>query len=277
MKIGIACNLSHSSPEEWARKHKELGLSAVVFPCVYTDSTKKIDEYVSVCKEFDLRIAEVGAWRNLLTSNQEEQMQNFEYCAGQLEMAEYIGADCCVNISGTTGEIWDGAYRENYSEKTYAEIISCVQKIIDMVNPKKTFYTLEPMPWMHPYSPEDYLQMIKDIDRDGFAVHMDIFNMINTPEKYLFNKEFTDNAFSVLGKFIKSCHIKDVIMKTNLTTIIEETFVGNGGFDLKNYINQINNISSDMPVIIEHLGSEDEYINAVKHIEFITKGKSENE
>ena len=67
MKLGIACNLSHSSPEEWATKHKALGLSAVVFPCLYTDDTKKIDEYVKACKEFDLHIAEVGAWKNLLT------------------------------------------------------------------------------------------------------------------------------------------------------------------------------------------------------------------
>lgn len=277
MRLGIAHSLSHSSPEEWAIKHKTLGLTAVVFPCTYTDSMKKIDEYVNTCKEFDLRIAEVGAWRNLLTANKNERLQNFEYCIGQLELAEYIGADCCVNISGTTGEIWDGAYRDNYSEKIYAEIISGVQKIIDRVKPKNTFYTLEPMPWMHPYSPEDYFQMIKDIDRKGFAAHMDIFNMLNTPEKYLFNKEFTDNAFSVLGRYIKSCHIKDVVMKPNLTTIIKETAIGSGGFDLKNYIAQINALSLDMPVIIEHLGSEDEYINAVTRIKAIMKGRNENE
>lgn len=277
MKLGIACSLPHSSCEEWAARHKELGLSAVVFPCSYTDSTKKIDEYVNICKEFDLQIAEVGAWKNVLTSDPDAKSKNIEYCVGQLELAEYIGANCCVNISGTSGEIWDGAYRENYFEKTYAEIIACVQNIIDRVNPKKTFYTLEPMPWLHPYSPEDYLKMIKDINRNGFAVHMDIFNMINTPEKYLFNKEFTDNAFSVLGKYIKSCHIKDIVMKTNLPTSIEETAVGKGGFDLKNYINQIDNISSDMPVIIEHLESEEGYIKAVKHIEFLMNGGKKDE
>ncbi len=68
---------------------------------------------------------------------------------------------------------------------------------------------------MHPFSPKDYFQMIEDIERDRFAVHMDIVNMINTPEKYLFNKEFTDKAFEMLGKYIKSCHIKDVVMQTS--------------------------------------------------------------
>lgn len=79
-----------------------------------------------------------------------------------------------------------------------------------------------------------------------------------------------------LGQYIKSFHIKNVIMKPNLTTIIQEVFLGDGEFDLNNYINRINTISEDMPVIIEHLGNEDEYVNAVKRIEFITKGKNEH-
>ena len=29
------------------------------------------------------------------------------------ELAEYVGACCCVNISGAAGEVWDGAYAEN--------------------------------------------------------------------------------------------------------------------------------------------------------------------
>ena len=200
MKLGIATTLPHTSPEEWAKKHSELGLEAVVFPCVYTEDTKIIDAYVDACKAFDLRIAEVGAWKNLLTSDKSARLSNFEYCTGQLELAEYIGADCCVNIAGAKGEIWDGAYAENYSESTYDEITSCIQDIIDQVKPKKTFYTLEPMPWMHPDSPEDYLRMIKDIDRCGFAVHMDMVNMINTPQKYLFNKRFTRDYLSMLSE-----------------------------------------------------------------------------
>ncbi len=202
-----------------------------------------------------------------------------EFCIlqGAIGASEYIGADCCVNISGGKGDIWDGPYRENYSAKTYEEIILCIQRLIDSVKPQKTFYTLEPMPWMHPFSPEDYFQMIKDIERDRFAVHMDIVNMINTPEKYLFNKEFTDKAFEMLGKYIKSCHIKDVVMQTNLTTIIRETALGDGGFDLKNYIDQINSISPDMSIIIEHLKKEEDYICAIEYIKSITKEPMKDE
>ena len=186
MKLGISKPLAHSSPEEWAAKNRSLGLDAVVFPCCYKDNLQIIDKYLGACRDFGLQIAEVGAWRNLLTSDPSERKKSLEFCKCQLELAEYIGADCCVNISGAKGDVWDGPYRENYSEKTYEEIVLCVQKLIDSVNPQKTFYTLEPMPWMHPFSPEDYLKMIKDIDRSSFAVHMDMVNMINTPRKISF-------------------------------------------------------------------------------------------
>ncbi len=277
MKLGIAKTLAHVSPEEWAQKHRALGLSAVCFPCSHTDDQQTIDRYVQACRVFDLQIAEVGAWKNLLVSDLAERETNFAYCKGRLELAEYIGADCCVNISGAKGEIWDGPYRENYSEKTYEEIILTVQRLIDAVKPRKTFYTLEPMPWMHPFSPEDYLQMIRDIDRDGFAVHMDIVNMINTPEKYLFCREFTDCAFAILGKYIKSCHIKDVVLQPQLTTIIRETALGTGGFDLKHYIDCIDTVSPEMSVVIEHLDGEDDYIRAVEYVKSITGGTEKHE
>ncbi len=137
MKLGIAKALSHSSAEEWAQKNLSLGLSAVVFPCCYTDDLQTIDGYLKVCRDFDLQIAEVGAWRNLLAPDLSERKKNFAFCKGQLELAEYIGADCCVNISGGKGDIWDGPYRENYSAKTYEEIILCIQRLIDSVKPQK--------------------------------------------------------------------------------------------------------------------------------------------
>ena len=266
MKLGIAKTLAHSSPEEWAQKNRSLGLSAVVFPCCCKDNLQTIDRYLKACRDFDLQIAEVGAWKNLLASDLSERRKNLEFCKGQLELAEYIGADCCVNISGAKGDVWDGPYRENYSKKTYSEIIETVQELIDAVNPQHTFYTLEPMPWMHPDSPEDYMQMIRDINRKAFGVHLDIVNMLNTPQKYLFNEQFTNDAISLLGMHIKSCHIKDVLLDTRLTVKLKEVPCGEGGFNLKNYIEQLDKLSKNMPVIIEHLDVEEEYRKAIKYI-----------
>lgn len=267
MKLGISMSLPHNSPEEWAQKHKALGLSAVVFPCRHNTDVATIDAYVEAAKGYDLTIAEVGAWCNVLTPDETERKKKYDYCLHQLELAEYVGALCCVNTSGAKGEYWAGGYKENYSEKTYAEIIETVQGLIDTVKPQKTFYTLEPMPWMHPDSPEDYLQMIKDIDRAAFAVHLDVVNMICTPQRYLFNEQFTDKAVAMLGPYTKSCHIKDVLLEESLTVSLKEVPCGMGGFNLKNYIDRLDEVDADMPVIIEHLKVEEEYIKAVRYLQ----------
>ena len=266
MKLGISMSFEYLPPEQWLQKHKELGLEAVIFPCTYKDPVSKIDEYVQICNENDITIAEVGAWKNIISPNEKEKKENFAFCKGQLELAEYIEACCCVNIAGAPGEVWNGAYKENYLQSTYDEIIQSVQDLIDSVKPKKTFYTLEPMPWMHPDSPEDYLKMIDDIDREAFAVHMDIINMISSPQKYLFNEQFTKDAFKMLGKKVKSCHIKDVKLEKPFTTNLKELACGEGGFNLENYIREIDALDKKMPVIVEHLHTEEEYVKALKYV-----------
>lgn len=119
--------------------------------------------------------------------------ENISYCKKQPELAEYVGAICCVNIAGTNGGgIWDGGYKENFYASAYNSIIDITREIIDAVKPVKTKYSLEPTPYMVPYSPENYLKLLNDVNRSGFGVHLDAVNMINSPEKYFFNADFTN-------------------------------------------------------------------------------------
>ncbi len=273
MKLGIAMTLPHISPEQWAEKHKNAGLSAVVFPCNHKAETAEIDAYVKASKDYDLTIAEVGAWSNPMDLDPEARSRNFDYCRHQLELAEYVGACCCVNIAGAKGPVWDGGYPDNYTEETYWEIVDCVQRLIDSVKPQKTCYTLEPMPWMHPDSPEDYLQMVRDIQRDAFGVHLDMVNMISSPQKYLFNQKFTNDAIAMLGPDIKSCHIKDMVLESSLTVSLKEVPCGEGGFDLKNYMDQLDKLDSDLPVIIEHLNQEEAYYQAIRYLQGLREDK----
>ena len=92
MKLGIAAALQHTTPEEWARKHRELGLEAVVFPCDHTASIKTIDAYAASCKDYHLTIAEVGAWCNMMDPDSAQQAKNIAYNLHQLELADYVQA-----------------------------------------------------------------------------------------------------------------------------------------------------------------------------------------
>ena len=102
--------------------------------------------------------------------------------------------------------------------------VQTIREIIDAVNPKNTYFTIEPMPWMIPDGPDEYLRLLESVDRDRFAVHMDVFNWMTSPRRYFFNEEFIDECFSKLGKLVKSCHLKEhnrVTMRTDYMGHVE--------------------------------------------------------
>lgn len=69
--------------------------------------------------------------------------------------------------------------------------------------------------------------------------------------------------------------MKDTIMAPNLTCSLTETPCGSVGYNLRHYLEQINGCDPEMPVIIEHLGSESEYLKAVCCLKNLTEsGKS---
>ncbi|GAB2023166.1 hypothetical protein RyT2_22400 [Pseudolactococcus yaeyamensis] len=139
------------------------------------------------------------------------------------------------------------------------------------MNPKQTYFTVESMPWMFPMGPDDYLQLLEDVNRDRFSVHLDIFNWITTPQRYFFQEAFINECFEKLGKHIKSCHLKDVKLEDDYTLFFRETRVGNGGVDIKHLIETGVSFDKNMPFIIEHLETDEDYIKSISDINKIMK------
>ncbi|MBP5669488.1 MAG: TIM barrel protein, partial [Lachnospiraceae bacterium] len=178
-----------------------------------------------------------------------------------------MGANCCVNIIGSHSETaWDGFSAENYSDDFYAFAVDSVREIIDAVKPTNTFYTIEPMPWVLPDSPEQYLKLIQDVDRKEFAVHLDFVNMINCPERFCKSTEFVKHCFDLLGPYIKSIHCKDSVMEQAYTAIIHETMPGKGTLDYKKILPLVENLGKDIPLFVEHLPDYETYRQAAAFV-----------
>ncbi len=273
MRFGTSSPLQHSSAREWAEKQVALGCRTVVFPVQSSEPIGRIDSYKNAATEYGLQIAEVGIWRNALSQDPEERKNNMDYCVEQLRLADYLGARCAVNVAGAFGPRWDGHYKENFSKEARKLTVKMVQEIIDRADVKNTYFTLEPMPWMIPTGPKDYLKLIEEVDRDRFAVHMDIINMTNSADRYFNAEEFVDECAELLGDRIKSCHIKDVHLKEEYTLQLEECAPGCGEFPLGYYMKKMNEIDSDMPIIVEHLDTDEEYIKYLKVVQETAKNQ----
>ena len=267
MYLGISSSLQHTTPEDWAAKHKALGLKAINFPVSYLEGEETYMAYKKAADAAGLSIAEVGIWRNTLAADPAERAKWIDYAIGQLQMAEQIGATCCVNVVGTPyGPRWDGGYRGNFSAELWKDAVKMIRQIIDAVKPRHTKFCIESMPWMIPSSPDECLRLLEDVDRPEFATHLDVVNMITSPQRYFFNDDFLRECFSKLKGTIVSCHLKDIRLKEEYTFQLEESACGEGSLDLELYASLASAENPYMPMIIEHLETDQEYFDSVRYV-----------
>ena len=260
------------SPEEWESLLVRSHFKAVTAPFNCHTPRETIDAYRAICDRHQVVIAEIGVWKNIFDPDPRAAAEARAYAEGQLALADEAGIACCVNIAGTDSTAgWDAADRSNFTDETYERIIKSVREIIDRTEPKSAFYTLEPMPWMIPDSPDVYLQLIRDVDRPQFAAHMDFVNMINCPRRYLAPESFVEECFTKLGSLIKSTHLKDSRMDPNrLTAMLEECSPGEGSLDFARILEILDrHLPADGPVLLEHMSTFDEYERAYNYVSAI--------
>ncbi len=273
MRLGGSIMRPYHSPEEWLKEVKELTYSAIVFPVDSTAPLSVQEEYAQCIRENDLVIGEVGVWKNLMAKDENQRRMAIDYAKAQLHLAERVGANCCVNIVGSLSDhCWDGYHPGNYAKETYEDIIRTTREIIDDVKPKKTSYSLEPMPWMVPDSPEMYLQLIKDLDRGSmFSAHLDFANMVNGVERYHDSENFIRKCFSLLGPHIRSIHLKDVQLSDELPTCIREVMVGQGALPLHVALEEAEKLGPDIPVFTEHFERHEQYVESTAYVRSLGK------
>jgi sugar phosphate isomerase/epimerase len=273
MRLGGPVFGQHTDPQTWVEAIRGAGFRAAVWPLAVEADNSDVNAYLSAAAQADILIAEVGAWSNPLSPDETTRKLAVEKCKMSLALADKTGARCCVNISGSRGEQWDGPAAANFSEETFQMIVEATREIIDTVRPTRTFYTLEPMPWMYPDSPESYLRLLEAVDRPAFAVHLDPVNIITSPRCYFDNAAFLKECFSKLGPHIKSCHAKDILLKGSLTVHLEEVRPGLGNLDYRTFLRELAKLDETMPVLIEHLPDERETHLAAEYIRSIAQSE----
>ena len=265
MRLGGTVYFGHIS--EFEDKLTASGFRAITAPFTCETPREEINRYLEIIRRHDVLIAEVGVWRNPF--DRERGRDNLEFARRQLKLADELDIPCCVNIVGTESSAgWDAADPGNYTEEMYGRIVSSIREIIDGVNPQRAYYCIEPMPWMIPDGPDVYLQLMKDVDRSRFGVHMDFVNMINSPRRFLAAESFIEECFRKLGPYIRSTHLKDSRMNlTQLTTMLNECSPGEGALDFVKVLQILDRyLPADAPVLLEHMSTFEEYRKAYEYI-----------
>lgn len=260
VRIGGPVFFSDQDPEKWAAEARKK-YRAVYAPNVALDDKNRIKAVIDAVKKNDLIIAEVGAWCNMLDVDPVKRRTNIDNVTNKLALADELDARCCVNIAGSFNpDHWSGPHAKDLSDEFFDLTVENARKIIDAVDPKRSKFALEMMPWAFPDTVDSYIRLMKAIDRKGFGVHVDICNMISSPSKMWKTTELINETFDKLGPWIASCHAKDLKWVRGDAVHFEECPLGEGNIDYASYLNRLATLpDKDVPLMMEHMPNEEVY------------------
>jgi sugar phosphate isomerase/epimerase len=265
VRLGGPIFVHSTDMRELAREHRRLRYSAAYCPpALKAGDSAQITEAQQAFAAENVIIAEVGAWKNMLDVDPARRRTNLAYVQERLSLADEIGARCCVDIGGSFNpKLWDGPDPRNLAQEYFDATVENCRKLIDTVKPLRTHFSIEMMGWSLPNTPDAYLKLIKAVDRPRFGVHVDICNIVDSPERYYNNSRVIEEVFQKLGRWILSCHAKDV---GPFATHFTEVIPGRGGIDYKTYLKCLASMPVETPLMLEHLKTAEEYDEARQYV-----------
>jgi sugar phosphate isomerase/epimerase len=255
-----------ADPEEFARAHVAFGYGAAYCPQIALDDADRIAATEKAFAAVDVMIAEIGIWRNLVDPDDAKRRPNLEYAAECLMLADAVGAKCAVSYIGSFEPGSDYApHPENLGARAFDICVETVRHVIDTVQPRRAKFALEMMQYALPDSVEIYRDLIRAVDRQTFAAHLDPVNLIMTPRQHFDSGALIRDCFKQLGPWIVSCHAKDIVLHHQAALHFDEARPGLGQLDYCTFLRELDRAPGDIPLMLEHL-PDDEYAVARDHI-----------
>ena len=264
-------------PEAYVRQYVNEGYAAIYAPPLLPGDPT-IKALVQAVAKAGLVIGEAGAWRNLVAHDEATRKANLQFAVDTLAAADEMGVVACVAFHGTVGHAGDpwqlsdnydyGPHPGNLGEAGFQRMVETARYVIDAVKPRRTRFSLEMVPWLITGTPQEYLRLIKAIDRPAFAAHIDAANMITSPQFYFDTPRMLREGFALLAPYVVSAHAKDIVMKGGPGLIsfhMDEVPPGEGMLDYRAYLRELNALGRDVPLMLEHF-DKPEYDRGRDHI-----------
>ena len=264
IRIGGPLFNSPPDPVELARQHKTAGYRAAYVPDnLSPKNSAQMREFERAFEQEGVMLAEANGWCNLITPDPIEQKKNFEHVCLRLAVADEVGARCTVDFLGTLdpGSSF-GPHPGNLTAAGFELAVEVARALLDEVKPRRAKFAFEMMQWVLPDSVDCYLALVKAIDRPGFGVHLDPVNLITSPRVYYNTTALIKECFEKLGRYVVSCHAKDITLRNQLALHLDEVPPGLGSMDYRTYLSELSKLPGDTPIMLEHLSSAAEYEKA---------------
>jgi len=116
------------SPDSWISALKQQHYRAAYCPLQPGAASDEITAYEQAAEKADIVISEVGVWINLISPDTNLRSDAIEKTKKALQLADAIGANCCVNVS-SNGQ---GLTRTTFRKKRLMKLYKLPGKLLTM-------------------------------------------------------------------------------------------------------------------------------------------------
>ena len=263
-------------PEALVRVHRTKGFRAAYAPPVRLEQRDLVRDIRRAFEAADIVMAEVGYWKNPLHLDAQEARTARQEMLDALALAEELGALCMVcNLGSFVADTVRFHSERNFSDDAFDAAVETARFLIDAVKPTRAFFTYEMFPFNVNDHPEGVLRLIRAVDRGRFGAHMDLVNLVNCPRAYYDSGAIIRRCTELFGDRIVSAHAKDVILEMpSISVLLREVPPGEGNLDYAAYLRCLNELPRDVPLMMEHMKSENEYDRAAAYIRSVAAKES---
>ncbi len=272
MKLGATiqhyCGLRIDDPDAYIAECNRMGLRAAASPDHHLGGIDDLRRIKRAFASADIVISEIGGWSNCLDPRPAERKQAMATIAEALATADELGAVCCITLAGSLNEeLAYGIDPQNFSDATFTAVADWIRQVLNEVRPKRTKLVIETTPWTPIDSIDQYERLLQAVDNDALAVHLDPVNFVTDARTYFDTGQLLNECFDRFGSRIVSCHAKDIRQLDPKTVQLEEVPPGEGVLDYRTFLRRARQLSTELPIVIEHLDTQQQYASAVEFLQ----------
>jgi sugar phosphate isomerase/epimerase len=276
MRLGATihryCGVRITDPDAYIAECRKQGFRAATCPDHHLGGSDRIREIRDAFGRADIVIAEIGGWANCLDPRAEHRREAINTVAEALATTDELGALCCINVAGSFDiEKMYAPHPDNFSPEAFDGVVQWVTRVLREVKPTRAKLTIESSPWTPIDGPEAYQILLQAIDHPGFAVHLDPVNFVCDNRTYFDTTAMLNQVFDRFGPRTVSCHAKDIRQGDPKTVELSEVLPGQGVLDYKTFLTRLGQLPGEVPLIIEHLKTEQEYTDAASYIRSVAE------
>jgi L-ribulose-5-phosphate 3-epimerase len=204
---------------------------------------------------YGVRVVQTWGWSpTLVHPDETTRVEEVNRLAAALRLAADFGADGVTLGCGSLnplGGYWP--HPANFSDTARLQLIRSLRDVAPIASNLGVTVALEGHVLTTLNTPERVRDILEAVDSPAVGVNLDPVNFVADLPTLYTSSSLVERVFEALGPFAIAGHVKDVYAENRLVVHLSETLIGDGDFDVRNYLIRFEELLPDGYMFIEHL------------------------